>query len=201
MLAGSDEAIALARTAKELAALTRNPTASAHASWALGIALYDADPEAALAELEASMVFSSTVDNRMATGAAKVPAEELRTKLAQRSLSSDLRSAIDNLEYWVGAGNPPNLWNTVRRVARTLAELGEHRWAAFALGAERAATLKLPLRERERIRHEAIVAQVRTALGEETFSAEAARSAALSPPELVAELRTAIDAIVARPSS
>jgi hypothetical protein len=142
------------------------------------------------------MVLSNLVDNRMAMGSARVPAEELRTKLADRSSTLDLRSAMDSLEYWESAGNPPNLWSTVRRVARTLADLGHHRWAAVALGAEMAATLKLPLRERERSRHEAVVARVREALGEAAFRSEAARASSLTPHELVSELRSAIDSIV-----
>ena len=93
------------------------------------------------------------------------------------------------------SGNPPNLWSTVRRVARAMAGLREHRWAAFAIGAEEAADLKLPLRERERVRHESVVAAVRAALGDGDFTAEVDRGRAVTPEQMVADLRAAVDRI------
>jgi hypothetical protein len=138
------------------------------------------------------MEIARDVDNRMSVGAAGTPAEELRTKLSRRTVDDDLRAALDHIEYWVVAGNTPNFWGTVRRVARDFASLGHHEWAAVALGADAEASLKLPLRDREQARHDAVVTDVRAALGPERFAEYAARGAAMSHDELVDQLRAAV---------
>jgi predicted ATPase/class 3 adenylate cyclase len=190
---GAEErALEFAAAAVATARESGNPTANAHSSWAMGIALFDRDPAGALEDLAYCMEVSREVDNRMSLGAAATPAEELRTKLSRRTVADDLRAALEHIDYWVTAGNTPNFWGTVRRVARDFAALGSPAWAAVALGADAEASLKLPLREREQARHEAVVAEVRAALGPDGFAEQAARGAAISPAELVSQLRAAV---------
>ena len=187
-----DVAVELAVEAEAVAGRTGNPTAVAHAAWSMGLALFDRDPAGALEALARCIEISREVDNRMALGAAATPAEELRTKLSRRTLDDDLRAAVEHIDYWVKVDNTANLWGVVRRVARDFAALGDAESAAVALGADAEASLKLPLREREQARHEAVVADVRAALGPDVFAAQMARGAAMTPSELVEQLRAAV---------
>ena len=136
-----------------------------------------------------AMELSRDVDNRMAFGAAATPAEELRTKLGSRTVSSDLEAALEQAEYWMAMGNAPNVWLTMRRVARDFSGLGDHEAAAMAFGAEADAATKLPMRAREGDRHQAALDRTRGALGAEEYDQQAARGAAMTPEDLVAELR------------
>jgi hypothetical protein len=155
------------------------------------VSLYDSDPPAALDELELVLELARSVDNRMSLGAASVPAEELRSKLGTRSDATDLAATMERLDYWLRAGAPPILWSTVRRAARLLARQGACEAAALALGAEAHASLKLPVRQRERRRHEPVVEHVRALLGEDVYERLSARGAQLTPEALVDELRLA----------
>jgi predicted ATPase/DNA-binding SARP family transcriptional activator len=184
-----DEAIDLAATAQEFAFRSGNPTANAHTAWAMGVALFDRDPAGALEELARCIELARDVDNKMSQGAASSPAEELRTKLSRRGAAEDFLAGVEQVEFWVEAGNISTMWGTVRRVARALAALGRYELAAVALGAEAGATLKLPVREREQRRHDAVVAEVTRALGATAFEAAASRGAAMSAESLVAALR------------
>jgi predicted ATPase/class 3 adenylate cyclase len=191
-LTGSTDLLPLAHAGQEAAARSSNPTAIAATAWSMAVALFDADPPTALYELAGAMDLARAVDNRLTIGAVSVLAEELRTKVGSRSVDDDLRAALDQLDYWLGEGNPTNLWGTVRRVGRALAALGRPDLAAVALGAEQAAPLKLPLRPQEREVHDVVTAQVKTDLGADEFNRHAARGAALRPVELVHELRAGL---------
>jgi predicted ATPase/class 3 adenylate cyclase len=193
-LSGTGDLIALAHAGQLAAARSSNPTAIAATAWSMGVALFDADPAAALDELARATELAREVDNRLALGAASVMAEELRTKVGSRTVLDDLRAALDQLDYWLGEGNPTNIWGTVRRVARSLAALGRADLAAVAIGAEQAAPLKLPLRRREEQLHNAVVAEVTDELGPAEFSRHTARGAGLGPADLVQELRAGLPA-------
>jgi hypothetical protein len=194
VFAGGSDAIELATAAQAAAADSGNPSAIAHASWSMGIALFDRDPARALDHLGRSIELSREVDNRMALGAAATPAEQLRTKLSKRTMHEALVAALEQLEYWVEARNAPNMWGVVREMARSFAAIGRYEWAAIALGADAAATLKLPLREREQTRHDAVIAEVRGGLGNELYEHHAARGAAMTPEQLVETFKPAIEA-------
>lgn len=189
----TDAAEELARQADGIARATGNPSARAQAHWSVGVALYDRDPEAALFELEQAMALARLVGNRMSVGSAGVPAEELRAMLAHGSRATDLSAAMDRLDYWLADGNTPTLWNTVRRIGLILSDLGAHESAAEALGAEAAATLKLPLRARERARYDAVVEALRNHLGEDRFTQVSGRGARLTVEELADEIRMAVE--------
>jgi hypothetical protein len=97
----------------------------------------------------------------------------------------------------MAVGNAPNLWLSVRRIARDFTGLGRFEAAALAFGAEAQASSKLPLRVREGERHGAAIARAEEALGQAGFARHAARGAAFSPEELVAELRASATALSA----
>src|SRR5207245_10721632 len=128
----------------------------------------------ALELLEGVMELSLTVDNRLAYGSAATPAEELRTKLGSRAMSSDLDAALDQVEYWMSLGFEPNVWLTIRRIARDFTGLDAFEAAALAFGAEAQAASKLPMRAREGDRHEAAIARPRQALGDAEYERVAA---------------------------
>jgi predicted ATPase len=188
VFAGRDDAYDVAALAEPIARSTGSPTARTFAAWGMGVSLYHA-PRRALELLETAMEWSRDVDNRMAFGAAATPASELRTKLGSRTVSSDLEAALEQAEYWMAMGNAPNVWLTMRRVARDFSGLGDHEAAAMAFAAEADAASKLPMRTREGDRHQAAVDRTRDALGDAEYDRQAARGAAMTPEDLVAELR------------
>jgi hypothetical protein len=188
VFAGGSDAYDIAAQAEPIARSVGSATARSFAAWAMGVSLYHA-PRRALELLETAIQLSREVDNRMAFGAAATPAAELRTKLGSRTVSSDLESALEQVEYWMAMGNAPIVWLTMRRVARDVSGLGDHEAAAMAFGAEAGAALKLPMRAGEVDRHQAAVDQSRAALGEEEYDQHAARGAAMALEDLVAELR------------
>jgi predicted ATPase/class 3 adenylate cyclase len=189
VFAGLDNAYAVAAAAEPVARATGNPTAKSQVDWAMGISLFDRAPRRALELLEGVMDIALAVDNRLAYGAAATPAEELRTKLASRGVSSDLEAALEQVEYWMTMGNEPNVWLTMRRIARNFAGLGEYEAAALAFGAEEHAASKLPMRAREGDRHQDAIARTRIGLGDDDFERLRAEGAGLTPDALVAELR------------
>jgi tetratricopeptide (TPR) repeat protein len=191
VFAGLDDAADVVAVAEPIARATGNPTCRAQIAWAMGVAMFDRSPRRALDLLEEAMALSQTSDNRIGFGAASVPAEELRTKLGSRPVTSDLEAALEHVDYWTAMGNAPNVWLTVRRIARDLAGLGQFEAAALAFGAEAEAGSKLPMRAREGDRHEAAMARTRQALGAQTYDAMAGRGASLTPEQLLAELRVA----------
>jgi predicted ATPase/class 3 adenylate cyclase len=195
VLAGLDDAVEVVATAERLARATGNPTAIAQVAWATGTALFDRHPRRALEVLERALDLSRAVDNRMGYGAALTTAEELRTKLGSRPVATDLDIAIEQVEYWMAMGNAPNLWLTVRRIARDFAGLGQFAAAALAFGAEAGAASKLPMRAREGERHDAAMARAEQALGGGEYARQAERGAAMTPEELVAELRAQATAL------
>lgn len=189
VFAGRDDAYDVATSGEAVARATGNPTARIEIEWAIGIALYARAPRRALELLEEVMALSLSVDNRLAYGSAATPAEELRTKLGTRTVSSDLDAALEQVDYWMSIGGEPNVWLTVRRIARDFAGLGDYEAAALAFGAEASATSKLPMRGRESDRHEAAVTRAAQALGAAEYERLTARGASLSAEGLLAELR------------
>jgi hypothetical protein len=189
LFAGRDDAVEIAATAEPIARATGNPTARMQAAWGLGVALLDKTPGRALELLEVAIELSRQVDNRLAYGSAATPAEELRTKLGGRPPSSDIVAALEQVEYWMTMGFEPNVWLTMRRIAREFAGLGDHEAAALAFGAEAEASSKLPMRAREGDRHQAAIDASRAALGGDDYDRLAARGAAMAPEDLVVELR------------
>lgn len=189
------QAIELARTSMELALATGNPTATAHAHWALGVVHYGADPAFALEQLEQSIVLAEAVDNRLAINSSESLAEDLRgTRLPT---VANLRAVLGRLEHAEGRGLSPAAWYDVRHLGRLLADVGQFDAAALALEAEAAAPLTVPLRARERANHEVARALVRDGLGDDRLAAVARRAATLSFSDLLAELHQAIAALPA----
>ncbi|MBV9934407.1 MAG: hypothetical protein JO367_08895, partial [Actinobacteria bacterium] len=191
VFAGTGDAAPLTADADAAARAIGNPTAVAFASFTIGTALFDGDPPRAVEALENAVELAAGVDNRITLGAAATTLEELRAKLGVRSLAEDLDAALSQVENWLSLGNAPNVWLTVRRIARTFVALEQYEAAALAFGAEAAAESKLPLRVREGDRYSVAIARTREALGTEGYAHHAARGASLSPDALLTELRIA----------
>jgi predicted ATPase/DNA-binding SARP family transcriptional activator len=197
--AGRSDAAQLAALSEAAAAESNNPTALAQAAWATGLVLLDSDPAFALLRLERCIELSTPVRNRLARGAASVPVQELRTRLERRSSVDDVRRALQEISFMHGTGNTATQGVVLRRLVWGLADLGLAEDAVVLAGAEARASLNLPMRPRERQRHESVLAALRERLGQIGFDRLLARGGALSSDELVSLLRAVSDALPADP--
>ncbi len=95
-----------------------------------------------------------------------------------------------------GTGATATRGVVLRRLVWALAEIGALESAAVIAGAESRGSLNLPMRVRERHRHETVLRALTEQLGAATFERLLARGAALRDDELVAtlaEVQAAID--------
>jgi predicted ATPase/DNA-binding SARP family transcriptional activator len=187
---GRSDGPELAALSEAAAADAANPTASAHAAWATGIVLMETDPAFALLRFERCMELSRKVGNRLAHGAASVPAQELRTRLERRSTIGDVRAALDEITYMHRTGSSTTQGVVLRRLVWGLADLELVEHAVVIAGADARASLNLPMRPREGTRHAAVLAALSARLGAEEYQRFHVRGTMLSDEELLQLLRT-----------
>ena len=193
--AGRSDAPELAALSEAAAAESGNPTALAQAAWATGVVLLESDPAFALLRLERCIELSTSVRNRLARGAASVPAQELRTRLERRGSVDDVRRALEEISFMQGTGNTATQGVVLRRLVWGLADVGLLEDAVVLAGAEAQASFNLPMRPKERQRHESVLTALREQLGATAFDRLQARGGALSSDELADELRAVSDAL------
>jgi predicted ATPase/DNA-binding SARP family transcriptional activator len=197
LYAGRSDAPELAALSEAAAAESGNPTALAQAAWSTGVVLLESDPAFALLRLERCIELSTSVRNRLARGAASVPAQELRTRLERRGSVDDVRRALEEISFMQGTGNTATQGVVLRRLVWGLADVGMLEDAVVLAGAEAQASFNLPMRPKERQRHESVLTALREQLGAAAFDRLQARGGALSSDELADELRAVADALPA----
>lgn len=116
------EAVALAEQAAAIADATGNPTARAFARYALGEALADRDPDAALRALAAAGDRARQVSNRLVAGVALTATVALRSRHGDPAAAlASFRSALD---HWSAAGAPSRQRTALRNLVVLLARVG-----------------------------------------------------------------------------
>jgi hypothetical protein len=141
---------------------------------------------------------AGTVRNRLAHGAASVPGQEMRTRLERRSAFDDVRGVLGEIRYLHATQNEATQGVMLRRLVWGLADIGLLEEAAVVAGAEARASLNLPMRVRERRRHETVMATLAERLGAPAFETLRTRGASLSDEELLVTLTSIATAVEER---
>jgi hypothetical protein len=117
----TDSAVARARRVLEDCRHQRNDIGIGFAHYALGEALAERDPAAALTHHEQAHAAAERVDSRFLRGIAMVSIASLQARLGHDELA--LASFVDVVEHWHRAGNWVQQWTTMRNVADLLVRL------------------------------------------------------------------------------
>ncbi len=115
------------------------PLAWAWLAYSRGEALLDADPEAALAELDRAIELAEAVDGGFLSGVAHVSASTLRARTGRPE--DAIEPLADAIEMLADRGNATHLLTTLRNLPSLLVRIGEWRAAAELLGGLSAITI------------------------------------------------------------
>jgi hypothetical protein len=177
----------------------QNPTCLTLASFALGWAQTNDNPDEALAALDESIALTRAGALDGAYGAALCLAALLRARRGEaRPAVEELLEAVN---YSHEVGDRTNFSNAVNRGSEILGRLGHDELAAVLTGIVTGQFLDTStvyqLFGREREEHEAVDAQVRATLGIDAYEAAIARGAAMTYGEMVVYLRHELKQILA----
>jgi hypothetical protein len=144
------------------------------------------------------MEIGEQVGNRLARGAASIPAQELRTKVEQRSAIDDVRASLSEIEYMRRTGSTATQGVVLRRLVWRLAEIGLFDEAVVIAGADSRASVNLPMRAREAQRHAAVLASLLERIGEQRYDQLYSRGALFTADELMSTVQAVADEVDAR---
>jgi hypothetical protein len=175
----------LAGEARAAAATCRSPTAIAQAGYALGVALASSEPVAARDELAAAAEHAAAAGNRWFEAFARTEVFWLEARNGRPRVA--LRGYQNVIETWYRGGDWANQWLSIRHVMGILQQIGLLEDAAVVHGglATAGAVSAMPFEPAEAAQIDAGIEAVRRELGDERFSAAAARGAAMGDHELV----------------
>jgi len=196
------EALTEARAALSTARELGNPTAISNALFAMGWALADDDPDAALAALDEAFALAIDHDDMIVSMMWPIGLSVRASILARRGAGREALVALKAaFEYSAEAGDRSNMSGNLYLGLETLVELGIDEPAAIWAGAYRARPeFTEPAYGRGLEAFEAAVGIARRRLGDTHFEAAAARGAAMSYDEIVAHALATVDALINDPA-
>ena len=182
---GAVRGAVLAGEARVAAATCRSPTAIAQAGYALGVALSSTEPVAARDELAAAAEHAAAAGNRWFESFARTEVFWIEARNSRPRAA--LRGYQNVIETWYRGGDWANQWLSIRHVMGILQQIGLLEDVAVVHGglATAGAVSALPFEPAVAAQLDAGIEAVRLELGDERFSAAAARGAAMSDHELV----------------
>jgi predicted ATPase/DNA-binding SARP family transcriptional activator len=185
----------LAGEARAAARAAGSPTATAQASYALGLSLERSDPVDAAAHLERAVHLARDAGNRWIEAFALT--EVLWLQARQGQARAALARYDDVIDLWYRGGDWVNQWLSLRHVFGIFVDLNDHSGAATLHGALSAAgaAYALPFQATDAVHLSNLVGDLREHLGAATFAAAVRRGAAMSDAEIVDFVRERIDAL------
>ncbi|MBM2622140.1 winged helix-turn-helix domain-containing protein [Actinoplanes sp. LDG1-06] len=186
------DAVAVARSAVDLADATGNPGARAEARYGLGEALGDSDPERALELLTEAAGLAATVDDRLFRGASETAAVAIRSRHGDPAAA--LASFREVLALWREVGNDTLRAAALRNLVVLLVRVGADETAVLV----DAALPPADVYPAEQARIDRARAAVAERLGAGRVAALRRRGALLSPAAVHDEASRAIDAALSR---
>ena len=179
-----DEALRVADEARRIARVTANPSAIAWSLYVDGEIVADADPDRAIALLDASIELARTVGSTFALGVALVSASSVRGRHGDPH--GALQMLLQVVEHWRAVGNWTQQWTTLRNVIDLFVRLRADIPAAVLLGALRAAVTAAPVYGSDAQRLAAGARLLHRRLGARQFSAATAQGETMTDDEAVA---------------
>ena len=179
----SDRALAAAHRGRSIAAASGSPHLVAWADYALSEVLADAEPEQAMAALDAALVVARTSGSRFIEGVASVTAASLRARHGDPGEALDLFAAA--VEQWHRAGNWTQQWTTLRNVIDLFVRLSADEAAAVLSAALRTSPSAAPLFGTDAARLAVTDAALQARLPERSHRHCTARGAGLTDDEAV----------------
>jgi predicted ATPase/class 3 adenylate cyclase len=197
-LIGLDELDRAAQVAEEAVRMVTGLGDELLVAWcqyALGEALAETDPERALAMLDASTDYATSVENEWVAGLACLTATTIRGRVASDPTMA-LAGYLELIQRWRDAGHWTQQWLTLRNLVELLARLGRLEAAAVLHGAVEAAGQGAPKGTAEARRLGTALALVRAGLGANVSIDVEARGRAMARDDVVAFARAEVASLL-----
>jgi predicted ATPase len=182
-------ALEVAEQALHLARELRNPTAIAASLHEIGRQFRVKDAPRAMALFRESERIARSVDNRLVVGMAT----RALTTMLHDDPDEALRAYPAAIDYWYRAGDWPNQWITLRKLAMLLLQLGQFEAAAVLQAAATAAHPSRPVTPGHLDR----MATLEWRMGPERLALARERGASMAPDEVLAYARSEVEGILA----
>lgn len=170
-----------------------NPTTTAWADYALGVALQDRDPRQALATLERARATALGGRNTYIPGVALGVSAALLTRLGDPHQAATLAAEV--IDYWSHESHWAQQWTVLRNVIDLFTRLDEHEAAATIHGAFRASKTAIQAAGADAELLDNTVATLEETLGAKRFAAATARGDTMSDDDAVAFVMTTLSRI------